>query len=449
MTAPLGAMRQAGEGMTKAAFFSFLHPLFSPGGAQTIARRLFEAHEAKHGRGSALFIGANIGEGPKRSPGTNLLQVGEFDFLYVTPNFDHVFGTNFDVAGQVEMLELLDSFAPDVLHFHHFLGFGVDFIQACLARFPAPSVLTIHEHLLVCHNDGHLLQKKNNHICLQVELARCAACLPEYRYDYFPQRMQHFKRVVEQFDVVTAVSRFTAGVIEQAMDLAKPIVVVPNGPVAPVPAQAGQIIESGTRPVRRTETTMPATVARFPLRDLHIAFIGQIHPAKGLHLLLDALVDIGVECKDERWLRNTKLTIFGAFVGNSAYSSDIETKLKTAEAMNLKVSLAGPYDSQDLSRLLHDCNVVVVPSLWPESYCLTADEAVGLGKVLVCSDFPAIRERFQNGNLVRLFPMGVRAALGQALVDLMTRPDGGMGPGADVAYLAQTDVYEAYAAHYG
>jgi hypothetical protein len=43
----------------------------------------------------------------------------------------------------------------------------------------------------------------------------------------------------------------------------------------------------------------------------------------------------------------------------------------------------------------------------------------------------------------------VRAALGQALVDLMTRPDGGMGPGADVAYLAQTDVYEAYAAHYG
>lgn len=410
----------------KAVYFSFNHPDLIPGGAQMVAKKLHEEHIHRHGPQSSLFIAAMIGEGPKRPAGSNLLQLGSQEFVYVTPTFDGEYYTNFDDVGQLAMLELLQSFRPSVLHFHHFLGFGIDFVQACLARIDATSVFTVHEHMLVCQNDGHLLQKNNGHVCRDISFARCSSCLPHFRYDYFQHRMAHFSRVIKQFDEVTAVSEFTGELVGKALGLPKPITVIPNGPVA----------------------TNPTLSAADDLTTLRIAFIGQIHPTKGVHLLLDSVLDL---CKaNPKLARRFDIAIWGNFMGSDKYRESIEETMSELDLLKVRVAMHGAYDASDLPALLDDRNVVVVPSMWPESYCLTADEALQLGKILVCSDIPAIRERFAPSDTTLYFPMGSTGGLRMRLGELLERTESRRIPIAPSrSFSSFGEIYGLYAGVYG
>ncbi|MBG9388188.1 glycosyltransferase [Caenimonas aquaedulcis] len=406
----------------RAVYFSFMHPDLVPGGAQTIAKNLHEAHLRRHGPGTSLFIGAMVGGGPRRPAGSDIVQMAPQEFVYIAPNFDFEYFTNHDELGQVALLELVQSFGPTVLHFHHFMGFGIDFVQACLARFDATSVFTIHEHMLVCHNDGHLLQNNNNHICTEISYARCSTCLPQFRYDYFQHRMAHFARVIEKFDHVTAVSAFTAGLVGTALGLSKPVTVVPNGPIF-----------------------RDRAVIDDDLSILRIAFIGQIHRTKGVHLLLESVLAL---CKmSSSVARRFDIGIWGNFVGDDAYRARIEQAVAELAALRVPVALHGAYDASDLPALLSDRNVVVIPSLWPESYCLTADEALQLGKILVCSEFPAIRERFAASDSTLYFPMGSAGGLRMRLQELLARPP---APRSQVAaaqsFTSFEDIYNRYSA---
>lgn len=378
----------------RAVFFSFHHPDIVPGGAQAVAHKMHLAHLAAHGPGSSLFIAAMSEGGPNRPAGSNLVQVAQAEFVYVNAAYDYVYFTNFDESGQKEILRLLDSFAPDVLHFHHFMGFGLDFIQACLTRYEARSVFTVHEHLLVCHNDGHLVQRGNGHVCKEISFARCATCLPQYRYDYFHHRMRHFARVMESFDQVTAVSAFSARLVGEALGLKKPIHVIPNGPIGMSAFTIGD------------------------LTTLRIAFIGQIHRTKGLHLLLQSVLALVKETP--RLASQFDIDIWGNFVGNEEYKKEIGKLVEALVAARVQISMNGPYDAADLKALLHDRNVVVVPSLWPESYCLTADEALQQGKLLVCSDFPALRERYSDATGILYFPLASIGGLKMRLRELLS-----------------------------
>ena len=110
----------------------------------------------------------------------------------------------------------------------------------------------------------------------------------------------------------------------------------------------------------------------------------------------------------------------------------------------------GAYDASDLPALLDDRNVVVVPSMWPESYCLTADEALQLGKILVCSDIPAIRERFAPSDSTLYFPMGSAGGLRARLVDLLSRTEARRIPiTPSRSFSSFGEIYRLYTAVYG
>lgn len=401
----------------RTVYFSFCHPDLNPGGAQAVAKMLHDEHILQHGEGSSLFIAANINIGPNRSPGSNLLQLKEFEFLYITNSFDYVYFTNFDYHGQKEIVELVRSFNPTVLHFHHFMAFGTDLVQAVIDEIPAKTIYTIHEHMLVCHNDGHLLQRGNNKICNKVSMARCATCMPEYRYDYFHQRMAHFKRLMDRFDVVTAVSRFTADVIADSMAL-KEIKVIPNGPHLPVPEDT-----------------------ELKLDVVSVAYIGQVHRTKGVHLVVDALKEICEE--DPESAKRLSLTIWGAFVLED-YKAQIEKGLEALASAGAKVKLGGVYDSTNLANVLADANVVVVPSMWPESYCLTLDEAISLGKAIVCSDFPAARERYNEGESLKFAPPGSSSGIKKAINEYLHAGAVNISSTRKFSFRSAADIFNLY-----
>ena len=53
------------------------------------------------------------------------------------------------------MTELLSSFRPDVVHFHHLSRIGLEAVLLVKRLLPAASiVLTLHDYFAICANDG-------------------------------------------------------------------------------------------------------------------------------------------------------------------------------------------------------------------------------------------------------------------------------------------------------
>src|SRR5438067_3189335 len=111
----------------KIAYLCFLHPHKVPGGQQRITYELFNEARKRHGVESAVLIASDLERSPLRTAdSSSLTEVAPREFVYVSPAFEHRFFTNYDYTGQLELMRLLESVQPDVVHFHHFLGFGLD-----------------------------------------------------------------------------------------------------------------------------------------------------------------------------------------------------------------------------------------------------------------------------------------------------------------------------------
>jgi glycosyltransferase involved in cell wall biosynthesis len=325
-----------------------------------------------------------------------MVEVAPQEFVYVCGAYEHRYFTNFDIEGQLEVVRLLESFRPDVVHMHHFLGFGIEFVALLRRRLPSTRlVFTFHEFLSICANKGHLRRSYDGGICEQAHPVRCQQCFPGERLEFFAHRKSFFTSMFALFDELTTVSEFARATLARNLPLPRPIRVVPNGPVA-------------------NPATRVARVGLGPEERCVVGFIGQVHEAKGAAQLVTALSRL----IEERTVsaRNVELRIYGNSV-DAPHSQQLAALAANSgtRASQLKLTLCGPYAPGNLKALFTEIDVVVVPSLWPESYCLTADEAVLAGKVLVCSNFPAVLERMRPTKTTLFFEQGSTQDLARAL----------------------------------
>jgi glycosyltransferase involved in cell wall biosynthesis len=89
------------------------------------------------------------------------------------------------------------------------------------------------------------------------------------------------------------------------------------------------------------------------------------------------------------------------------------------------VRFGGGYSSLALRDLYAGCRLVVVP-LQVTTYAAgitTMLEAMAMGKAVVVSDSPGIREMVKDGQSGRLVPVGDAAAMARAIAELWERPD--------------------------
>ena len=381
----------------KLAVLCFLHPHKVPGGQQRVAYDLFTRAARKHGAGNAMFIAGDFDTAPmKTAQSSTITEVAPNEFVYVCRGFDFRFYTNPDTSGQLELIRLLESFQPDVVHMHHFLGFGLDFVFLMRARLPGARLcFTVHEFLAVCHNNGHLRRRYDGGICDEVHALRCQQCFPEERLDYFHHRRSFFADAFECFDAVSAVSQYAAAVLERNLPLRQRIRVIQNGPV-----MSDDLARARAHPNGNTGRCV-------------VGFIGQVHPAKGVDMFLDGMLDLVREkvIDPER----VEVQVFGNIV-DPEHGEKLKEFVEIAGYSGLTTGIRGVYAPGNLAPVFSELDVVVIPSLWPESYCLSVDEAILAGKRVVCSRFPAILERATETSGLFLYEMGSRKDLKRALV---------------------------------
>lgn len=115
--------------------------------------------------------------------------------------------------------------------------------------------------------------------------------------------------------------------------------------------------------------------------NLKITYLGPIAEYKGIFLLINSLLDIE-KCGINEW----QLDIYGD-------NRDLPQNLK-----NEKIKVHGKYNINDLERIFDNSDIVVVPSIWYETFGFTVLEAISYGVPVMVSKNVGAKDLISNKN---------------------------------------------------
>ncbi|QXT39846.1 glycosyltransferase [Gymnodinialimonas ceratoperidinii] len=264
--------------------------------------------------------------------------------------------------------ELLDRIAPDIVHIHCVQRLGVGIIDACRKR-GIPYVLTLHDgwwvspHQFITGPDG-------------------APELYDFTAPTLPQRARSARRCIEDASAALAVSEPFAELHRKA-GLTN-VVAMPNG--------------VSTLPERRRQSP--------PKGRVRLGLIGGASRHKGYDILRAALTS--------RPFANLDL-----IVADHALPPGAEAR----EVWNTTPVVRIPRQPQDkVGALYGRFDVLLAPSIWPESFGLVTREALALGLWVMASDRGAIGSEITEGRNGHIVPVDDHRALAEVLCRIDADP---------------------------
>lgn len=344
------------------------HPALQPGGTEVVARGIFRELRDRHGL-EGLFLAAVTATHRERRPGTLLQAVGDAadEMLVWLGHFDRFFLSQPDTYGLATLASLIEEAAPEVVHVHHPLLFGLETLD--LIRRVAPRArmfFTAHDFFPLCPQEGQLLTT-DGRLCAGPSLDGCQRCFPGRAGADFVLRDLSIRDAFDAFERILVPSVFARDRYLAAGWPADRLSVVPNG-----------IAEGAPAPHR------PAAGGR---RD-RFGFFGHINRFKGSLVLLQAsrrLSEAGVEHRV-------------GLHGGTAYQTDaFMEEFGAALAAAPAACARGPYQAADLPALMTQVDWVVVPSVWWENAPLVVLEAFRHRRPVICGEVGGMAEMVRDG----------------------------------------------------
>jgi glycosyltransferase involved in cell wall biosynthesis len=292
--------------------------------------------------------------------------------------------------------EVLTELEPDVVHVNHLLDLAPA-TPAMAREHGAAVVLGLHDYYAACSRV--VLRGPGGEPCDGPEGGlRCARACFASEQDAAPRwtlRTAYFRRLLDTAHRLVCPSAFVAGAFARLGVDAGRLRVVPNGVWV---ERAGWTSESWPTPHERGR--------------LALAFLGAVLPHKGLRRLLEALARARLDAVD--------LTVFGP-VGDQDFARDLCRS--AAEVEGLRFRLYGEYQPEEIPALLQDVDCVVVPSQWPETFCLVAREALARGIPVAVSRLGALPDAVEHGRNGFVFDHDRPEQLAELLARLVREPD--------------------------
>jgi glycosyltransferase involved in cell wall biosynthesis len=381
----------------KVLLISLHHPELVRGGAQQVCYELFE--ELRETPGVQPFLLASVDEGTPGlfKPGARITGFDGRDdeFLFLCREYDYWWHKIGDPLLLETFIEFLQTIRPDVVHFHHFMSFGIDFISVVRRILPSCRIVfTFHEFLAICAADGHMVRRTDRSLCDHASQVRCHQCFPDRGPEEFLVRKMWFLRHLELVDRFACPSAF---MIDRYVHWG-----IPRDKISCVPN--GQRLY-GTR----------ATRAQTPARRNRFGFFGQFIDAKGVHIILRAV----------QLLRSSGFTNFRVELNgdNMRFATppvraEIEAFL-TAEAAlppaQRLVTHNGSYQVDQLHARMARVDWCLVPSVWWEIFGLVISEAWMFGRPVICSNVGGMAERVADEVNGLHFEMGDPQSLAEVM----------------------------------
>lgn len=391
------------------------HVSAAPGGVEVYASELYEGLR-QSGQFEPILLarsGAPYTSNVLSHSGTAISASGDDpnQYLFFTDilNYDFFLQTNRrKLFARRFFREFLQTCKPDLIHFHHTLFLGVEFIVEARHTLPqAPIVYTLHEYVPICHNHGQMVRTHTNEPCLEASPRRCHACFPDISPQAFFLRTRFISSHFEAVDQFIAPSRF---LLERFVDWGIPrekILFEQYGRTFAPP--------SSSRRERRTTT-------RF-------GFFGRLSDFKGITVLLEAvrlLMDNGAGPLYEGGEQKSPDGNFHVYIhgtGLELASSEFRERVqRLLVATSARVTFLGPYDAARLPLLMEAVDWVVVPSRWWENSPLVIQEAFACGRPVICSDIGGMAENVDDRVNGLHFRVNDPWSLAETMMDVMRSP---------------------------
>ncbi len=350
------------------------HPGFSIGGAEIASHNLFQGlNQLPDVEAFYLARAAHPVARHRQTPLMSLRQSARETFLWAD-DYDHALLSNRaidDLTGAFRRY-LLDV-QPEIVHFHHFIGLGVEALWEVRRTLPnATIVVTFHEYLSICMNNGQMVKTQRQRLCSRASPAECHACFPELSPSRFMERELFLKTHLGFADAYLSPSHF---LIDRYANWG-------------LPADKFTMLENGID----TSTIAPPRSLPPGGRRSRLGFFGQVSEFKGIAVLLDAIGRV----PDALWGDDAALCVFG---GNlefqpAAFQKSFEEQMAKA---GRRAKFYGSYSAEDLPNLMRQVDWVVVPSIWWENAPLVIQEAFLHGRPLLTSDIGGMREKVADG----------------------------------------------------
>jgi glycosyltransferase involved in cell wall biosynthesis len=324
--------------------------------------------------------------------------------------------------------QLLADFSPDVVHFFHLSRLGTGLIEAAVhAQIPAfftptdfwsvcPTAQLLLHDGTICSgpspSGGNCVQHITQNSTVK-GIAALANAVPIKVFDWISLATGSgfappYPRKIE----IAAIGARLPTNVERLNKLNA--IVAPNQLMCDLLARHGvqrhriAVKAYGVESTESAARSFPVFAERLPLR---IGFIGTLAQHKGCHVLIDAykLLSSGV----------ATLKIYGSLSDFPDYAA----KLKQTAGDCGDIAFYGTFENEDISEVLGEIDVLVVPSLWVENTPLVVYSAQASSCPVIASDFSGISEVIRHNVNGLVFEAGNSQALAQQLQRLVAEPE--------------------------
>ncbi len=387
-------MRSVDTPCRRVLVVSHTHPALTPGGGEIAAFETFRRLNDTPGF-EGFWLSHDAAMLEIRAGASFTQPFGPREYLYGGRSFDHMLYANPDPNFAPAFAALLAKLRPDVVHFHHFLGIGLEALAMVRRLLPEARVLlTLHEYLLICHHHGQMVTRPDLTLCEAASPRACHGCFPEQSTQAFFMRDLWIRRHLDAVDRFIAPSHFLR---ERFLAWGLPadrVMVMENPlPPQPQPAQAAAASPSGGW--------------------VRLGYFGQISELKGLGVLFAAARLLAerqwpgiIEVHGKLWPQPEPL----------------QRRLDPIlAAIPPNVTMCGPYPNAQVASLMAHCDAVVVPSIWWENSPLVLREAAAAGVRVIGADLGGLGEKLRELPDSILFRARDPAALAEAIMALPAR----------------------------
>lgn len=313
--------------------------------------------------------------------------------------FDNLASSTASVVVETNFERILRSSDVRIVHFQHLLNFGTFNLPVIARNLGIKVIITLHDYFYLCpvHN---LVRHDRSAMCRRMgpdaEAVECRNCfqdnlivesreqsidLKAFLGAYLQRRLAAIKEALVAADLLVAPSTFVKEKYRKGLgeEIGSRIIVIPHG--VPIGNRQQQLSRS---------------------KQLQVTFLGNATGIKGYEVFGEAA----------RLLKGRPVIMqsFGAGIPELLQRYRHEVKNK------------GPYQPDDLPEIFRNSDVVVVPSLWEETFCLTMSEAFAHGVPVIASNVGAMSERVHEGKNGFLFPVGDVDRLVEIIRHLIDNP---------------------------
>lgn len=312
-------------------------------------------------------------------------------------------------ASYLRMRSLCRSFRPDVVHVHNVWPLLSPAVFAAARAESVPAVFTAHNFYLFCLNGVFF---RDGRICTD-----CFGGLP------WPGVLHRCYR-----GVGGSLTRFAGLALHRALRTFRRVERI----LTPTEFARERFLAAGFDPARVLSKWLscedprrPAAPDRLPPPcapgDTAFLVACRLVPEKGVHVLVEAAARSAVP-----W----RLLV----AGEGPERAGLERRVE-ALGLRSRIAFLGHVPPPDLAARMDASAAVLIPSIWYETFGLTAIEAFAAGRPVVASDLGALREVVDERSGIRV-PPGDAAAWASALDGLAADPgqSGRLGSGARARY---------------